>query len=598
MNKKIHILHLEDEENVAALVKFLLEKEKIAAHIVRATNQDEFVTELYKNKFDIILADYELPDYNGFKALSICKQVIPDVPFIIFSGVIKEELAIESLRNGATDYVLKQQVDKLIPAIKRAIKERNEKLAHKATLAALRESELKFRSIVESAKDAIVLINQEGIVISWNKAAETIFGYSAKEILQREVTKIMPFSLKNEHQNHINRFLTQQTSNIIGKSIELTGMRKNSQEFPIELSLSHWQIEKNHYFCAIIRDISSRKKIEAALKASEEQYRTLIETMMDGVGLTDFNEKFVYVNKALCELLGYNQSELIGHSVYEFVLSPSKNQIQKETNRRKSGEKAIYEVQLKTKNKGPKYFLLSASPYLDTEGNPIGTIAVIHDITNRKITEQKIKFAQEETASLLSSMSSILIGIDEADRITHWNLMAEKTFNIKANNIIGKPFLDCGIQWDWQAIIEQIAACRESEAQQELSDIKYTTPSNKEGFLMVLVNPIESKDKAFNGFLLVINDVTERKILKDQLLQAQKLESIGQLAAGIAHEINTPVQFIGDNLHFFKDSFSEIVKILKDSQNLVEELNKDEQLSKTYAGFYPGFEKNRFGISD
>lgn len=127
---------------------------------------------------------------------------------------------------------------------------------------ALRESEARYRSLVQTAHDAIVSINRFGEIIFWNDSAERIFGYSKEKILGHNVTEIMPDNYRKAHQNSLQAITTPQHSNLVGRSIELTGRKEDGTEFPIELSLSSWEREGILCFTSIIRDISDRKETE------------------------------------------------------------------------------------------------------------------------------------------------------------------------------------------------------------------------------------------------------------------------------------------------------------------------------------------------
>src|ERR1017187_429401 len=131
MDKPLRILHLEDDPDFLRLVEEMLKGEGIHAEIILATNHADFAAALEKESFDVILADYLLPTCNGLQALQTARQKHHDTPFLIVSGTIGEQAAIESLKCGATDYVLKQKMDRLVPAIRRAVQEARERAQRK-----------------------------------------------------------------------------------------------------------------------------------------------------------------------------------------------------------------------------------------------------------------------------------------------------------------------------------------------------------------------------------------------------------------------------------------------------------------------------------
>jgi PAS domain S-box-containing protein len=176
--------------------------------------------------------------------------------------------------------------------------------------------------------------------------------------------------------------------------------------------------------------------------------------------------------------------------------------------------------------------------------------------------EDKLRKAYVQNELLIASISSILINIDENDRIIQWNKMAENTFGIPAEDVIGRLFSESGIQWSEGDVVKHILDCKNNGQPTRIDDVRFTSPDGKVGFLGITVSPIKGNEKKRPGLLIVGRDVTQRKILESQLVQAQKLESIGQLAAGIAHEINTPTQYVGDNTHFLQDAYGDLCKLM------------------------------------
>src|SRR5437773_323404 len=131
MNRPLRIVHLEDEPDYSDLVRSLLEKEGVEFELVLVSTQTEFEAALEHQKADVILADYLLPSYDGMQALHTVRAKYPETPFLIVSGTIGEQAAIESLRCGATDYVLKHWPERLVPAIIRAVQEAEERAQRK-----------------------------------------------------------------------------------------------------------------------------------------------------------------------------------------------------------------------------------------------------------------------------------------------------------------------------------------------------------------------------------------------------------------------------------------------------------------------------------
>src|SRR3990172_5677305 len=287
MNKQLHILILEDDNSDAELIEHELRKANINFLSRCVETEEAFHENLEGFAPDLILADYTLPAFDGCSALRIVKDIFPDLPFIFVSGTIGEDIAIESLKNGATDYVLKDSITRLAPAVRRALHEVEEKIEYRKAERALKESELRFRSVVQSANDAIILIDGTGNIVSWNTGAQAIFGYLEEEVLGMSIMHIMPARFRKDHMEKIEYASLMCKPGINGKRVESYGLRKGGIEFPIDISMATWRTQEGKFYSAIIRDITERKQMEDKLRCTEEHFRSLIENALDTITVLD-----------------------------------------------------------------------------------------------------------------------------------------------------------------------------------------------------------------------------------------------------------------------------------------------------------------------
>ncbi len=153
MPRPLQILHLEDSRIDHELVRHVVVQSGLACEFVHVGGRTDYETALARGGCDLILADYTLPDYNGPAALSAAQSLQPDTPFVFVSGSIGEERAVESLKHGATDYILKDRLNRLPAAIHRALREATERLRRKQAEAALQQSEARFREMAETIRD-------------------------------------------------------------------------------------------------------------------------------------------------------------------------------------------------------------------------------------------------------------------------------------------------------------------------------------------------------------------------------------------------------------------------------------------------------------
>lgn len=183
MKATLRILNLEDSARDAELTEAMVTARWPECHFIRVDTREEFVTALDED-LDMILSDYTMPGFSGRDALLLAKEKRPEVPFLFVSGTIGEDAAVEALKNGATDYVLKHRLMRLIPAVDRALREVEEHNERERAEEAMRQSEHKYRELFESLSDAAFLADEKsGRIIDTNRRAETSLGARAPKFL-------------------------------------------------------------------------------------------------------------------------------------------------------------------------------------------------------------------------------------------------------------------------------------------------------------------------------------------------------------------------------------------------------------------------------
>lgn len=177
MNGLLRMLHLEDDPDYCDLVQSLLTKEGYQVESVLTDDRAGFEAALAREKFDIILADYLLPSYNGLEALCAARKKCPETPFLLVSGTIGEQAAIESLKGGATDYVLKHWPERLVPAVRRAVEEAKERTRRRRVETELVRREKHFRALTENALDIVTILDHQGAFTYNSPSVRRVLGY-------------------------------------------------------------------------------------------------------------------------------------------------------------------------------------------------------------------------------------------------------------------------------------------------------------------------------------------------------------------------------------------------------------------------------------
>ncbi len=180
---RLRVLHLEDDPHDSELVKSLLAEQDIVCDLLRVETSADFLAAVQEGKLDIILADYALPSFDGMSALAMVLENCPHVPFILLSGTAGEELAAESVKSGATDYVLKDRPSRLVPSVRRALREAEERRELKRAEESLRASEERLRTVIQHMPALMAAFDEGGNIIVWNRECERVTGYRAGEIV-------------------------------------------------------------------------------------------------------------------------------------------------------------------------------------------------------------------------------------------------------------------------------------------------------------------------------------------------------------------------------------------------------------------------------
>ena len=264
------ILLVDDEPDIVLALQDLLEGE--GHQIDVATTGTDALERVQERAYDAVLLDIRLPDMDGLLVLQNMAKSIPGLPIIILTGCTTLDSVIGPLEEqGAFDY-LHKPINR--PAVKTAVRHaiKAQKLAKKIEKAhhALQESESRFQAVFHTAQDAIVLANHQGRIMSWNPAAESMFGYITEEIFGQPLTLIMPTRYREAHIKGMERLQSTGKARVLGTTLSLHGLRKNGQEFPIELSLNSWNNGEHPSYSGFIRDISFRESVGTIQKVGIE----------------------------------------------------------------------------------------------------------------------------------------------------------------------------------------------------------------------------------------------------------------------------------------------------------------------------------------
>jgi PAS domain S-box-containing protein len=332
----------------------------------------------------------------------------------------------------------------------------------KRTEEALRESEGRFRSVAQSANDAIISADDQGLIISWNNGAHTMFGYEEQEVMGKSLTVLMPKRYRDAHRQGLKRVQVTGKSTLKGRTIELYGLRKNTTEFPMELVISSWVLSGKSYFTGIIRDITDRKRVEEALKEahdslerrvvvrtkelgeanqrlrteiwerqrteedlriSEERFRDLYESAPLAY-LSAATDGIIWkANAQASELFGYSHKELIGRHVLDLYAPTADGKEKARQLIIEGGEIVGEELEAQRADGTILWIDLTVRFIRNAQGRPLERRAILKDITERRRMAEQIRQYTEELERMVAERTDQIRKL-EAQRMQSEKLAA------------------------------------------------------------------------------------------------------------------------------------------------------------------------------
>ena len=277
MNRPLRILMIEDSEADTELVLRMLRRAGYEPSFQRVDTAESMKAALATASWDIVLADYRMPQFSAPEALALLKESGLDLPFIVVSGGIGESTAVAAMKAGAHDYLMKDNLARLVPAIERELREAANRAGKRRTSEELRDSELRYRLLWETAMDAILLTDTEGLIRFANPAVEHVFGYRPDELVGRSLEVLQPEHLRESHFRAVERYLKTDRKGANWHAIEMPAVRKDGTEIPVEAAFSDMECDGKRWFVGFIRDISERKRTEKELQENQEQFRVARE---------------------------------------------------------------------------------------------------------------------------------------------------------------------------------------------------------------------------------------------------------------------------------------------------------------------------------
>lgn len=543
MSKPVQILLIEDSEDDKDLLLYEIKKGGINAKYLCIQTAEELKKALDQQDWDIILSDYSMPTFDGLTALRMLKDKGLETPFILISGTVGEDLAVEAMKAGAEDYIMKDNLRRLVPAMYRELRDAEVRKERRKAITALKQSEEKFKKFFNDDLTGNFITSVDGTILLANPALARIFGFDSVE-------DIMKVNFKEFYLNPDER----------ADFLELVSQKK-------QLSLFEAQhIKQDGTIISVIKNVigvfdtkgkligmkgylfdnTEQKRIEEALKENELKYRTLVEQSPDGIFISDLEGKFISVNKSICDILLFTEKELLNMNIWEIIPAKYLEQHKARLVKILSGEKhdAPVEYEVKDKNGNYRYIEVLSAPYYNNK-KLIGFQGIARDTTERKKSTQVLHRLNQA----ISNSREVIFMTDKNGTLTYINPEFTRMYGYEADEVIGKStprILKSGHHPENQFIYFWQRLLRKQSIYEEYHN------KCKDGRIVVVeasADPILDEHEEIIGFLGIQRNIDERKQTEKELIAAKlKAEESDRLKsaflANMSHEIRTPMNGI------------------------------------------------------
>lgn len=526
--------------------------------------------------FDLAIIDITMPVMSGTELLSQIRSMGLNFPAILLRGSGKtqdivegiEDLDVSKILTKPTSYQeLLEAVAEAISRAKKEVRLRKEKGYLKKKIIALsdriKKDDSVHRDVISQYSELLDQLGQPVIVICKGKivfANNVTFKwleYSPDELIKRDILSLVKPKDHSKVRQLIMRILSEDRPHFI--TVEV--IKKDGTIANVEATVTLTTWEKDPAFLAILKDIT----IEVKQNRLTEQ---ILKSCPWGIYILKEN-KFFWANDAFLSYVGYSWDEMVHISPSDLVYEEDRKEVREKAISHLKGELfEPYQYRYVDKKGDIKWALERRIAITDLEMRRL-SLAYVLDITSLKKAEENFRSISVELINILDSISSILITLSSDGKAMRINKAASKLFNLPEEGWFGLSIEDIFKNTEVKKIKNGILECISSKKPVSLEDLRYLRGDGKVGYLSMDIFPSFNERHEVSYVIVTGSDITSQKILMSHVLQSQKLEAIGQLAAGIAHEINTPVQYIGDNLRFIRSAMENILSIIKAYQEVL-----------------------------
>ncbi|MEI9895993.1 MAG: PAS domain S-box protein [Chthoniobacter sp.] len=520
---RVRIIHLEDNVMDREMVAAMLAGNGIDCDIVYAEDRDTFRNLLESENADLIISDFSLPGYDGGRALEMARQMREELPFIFFSGTLGEEAAVESLRNGATDYILKQRPERLVAAVRRALKDAAARRAREHMAEELRQRDALLRNIMENVEDLVSVVDLQGRLILTSPSHRNLFGMTTPAVGSDFLAHIHPAD-RASIKAIFEQAIEEGSSRAVEYRLQLPDHSVRFLEAQAKIMFDEGGGKQGVLWVA--RDITERRLAEQQIL----EQAALLDEARDAICVNDLNQRILFWNKSAERLYGWTSNEALGRNANQLLCQDQVALVALKT-LIQCGE---WSGELQQATRDGKQLVVASRWTLirEGEGAPKSILVINTDITENKKAEQKI----EEQAALLDKARDAILVCDLNQSVVYWNEGASRLYGWAQQEAVGRrveELLFGKAPPEWSAIRQAV-----DEKGEWIGELRQRARDGRELVVQCRQTLVRDAGGEPTSVLYINSDMTEQKKIEAQFLRTQRMESIGALAGGIAHDLN------------------------------------------------------------
>jgi PAS domain S-box-containing protein len=532
----IRILFLEHERADADLALAELERAGLGVEADVVTTPAEFASRLARSDYDLVLADYRLPGWTGMDALAALQKAGSPVPLILVSGTLGEDRAVECVKQGAADYVLKGNLARLPLAVRRALEQARADRDHLQAADLIRKLQL----AVDQSPASVLITDTSGKIEYVNRRFTEVTGYAADEVLGRNPRLLQSGLTSAETYHDLWRTIRG------GRPWqgEIQNRRRNGELYWDAVTISPIRSPGGEItsFLAVQEDVTERRRIEGELREREERFRQLAENISEVFFIQDADyRETLYINPAYERIWGRSRRELYANpqSFIDPIPVEDRKPLIDSIERNRRGEDAgEVEFRVVQPSGEVRWVMAHAVPIRNAQGEVYRISGIARDVTERKRAEEALRGSEYRLRTLLETMNLIALVLDARGRVEYVNPFLLNLTGYTREEVVGESWFDRFIPAADRPGLDRMFSEVLAHGEHSHHRNSILTKSGEERIIAWHNTVLRDAGGRPTGSLSVGEDITEHARLEEQYRQAQKMEAVGRLAGGVAHDFN------------------------------------------------------------